>query len=255
VTSGRRLGVRASEATDTELILRAYERWGDACPGELTGDFAFVVADGRAEGFSPRATRSGVKPLHYCLAKRPAALRPHVPDLFSAGAPRILDSGASGRPRPELEGIDLESRSSKGSWATAGTPARRRRRAGRADALVDAEPPASFASENDREYVEAFLTAFREAVSCRLDADTVAMLSGGLDSSAICGVATRLRRPTTVSRGRGSPDARETAHVRAPWLEASGCDPILVFPEDVTALAPLPRSLPRVVCGAVRRGR
>lgn len=39
---------RASgEITDGDLILAAYERWGEHCPGKLLGDFAFAIWDGR----------------------------------------------------------------------------------------------------------------------------------------------------------------------------------------------------------------
>ena len=33
---------RATESGDGELILRAYESWGESCPKKLLGDFAFV---------------------------------------------------------------------------------------------------------------------------------------------------------------------------------------------------------------------
>ncbi|MDQ3661541.1 MAG: asparagine synthetase B, partial [Actinomycetota bacterium] len=35
------------KVSDSELILGAYERWGERCPERLLGDFAFVVWDMR----------------------------------------------------------------------------------------------------------------------------------------------------------------------------------------------------------------
>src|SRR5262245_13715729 len=35
-----------AEIADGEIILSAYERWGEACPEKLLGDFAFAIWDG-----------------------------------------------------------------------------------------------------------------------------------------------------------------------------------------------------------------
>src|SRR5256885_8847596 len=41
-------GHRFRSATDTEVILRAYEQWGDACVEWFNGMWAFALWDGRA---------------------------------------------------------------------------------------------------------------------------------------------------------------------------------------------------------------
>lgn len=49
--------------SDTEVVLAAYERWGEACVERLSGMFSFFVWDeGRGRGFFAR-DRLGVKPL------------------------------------------------------------------------------------------------------------------------------------------------------------------------------------------------
>jgi asparagine synthase (glutamine-hydrolysing) len=60
--------------TDTEVVLAAYERWGDACVDHFLGMFSFIIWDtGKQRAFSAR-DRFGVKPLYYhqradgCLA-------------------------------------------------------------------------------------------------------------------------------------------------------------------------------------------
>lgn len=59
------LGDTFETTSDTEVLLRAYLRWGDACPKKLNGIFAFTVYDpGRRRLFLARDP-IGVKPLFY----------------------------------------------------------------------------------------------------------------------------------------------------------------------------------------------
>jgi asparagine synthase (glutamine-hydrolysing) len=50
---------------DSELVLRAYERWGPALLDHLEGDFAFGVWDQRARKLFCARDRIGNKPFHY----------------------------------------------------------------------------------------------------------------------------------------------------------------------------------------------
>ena len=38
-------GVRLRDRSDAELVLRAYETWGEDCPCHLDGEYAFVIWD------------------------------------------------------------------------------------------------------------------------------------------------------------------------------------------------------------------
>lgn len=51
--------------TDTEVILRAYVQWGEACLSRLVGMFAFALWDQRLGRFFLARDRIGVKPLYY----------------------------------------------------------------------------------------------------------------------------------------------------------------------------------------------
>jgi asparagine synthase (glutamine-hydrolysing) len=51
--------------SDTEVILAAYERWGEACLDHLIGMFAFVLWDQRDQKLLAVRDRFGVKPLFY----------------------------------------------------------------------------------------------------------------------------------------------------------------------------------------------
>jgi len=53
------------ETPDSELILRAYERWGELCPEKLLGDFAFAIWDQQRRTLFCARDHFGVKPLYY----------------------------------------------------------------------------------------------------------------------------------------------------------------------------------------------
>jgi asparagine synthase (glutamine-hydrolysing) len=50
--------------TDTEVLLAAYQRWGEACLDRLLGMFAFAIWDEREQRLFAARDRFGVKPLH-----------------------------------------------------------------------------------------------------------------------------------------------------------------------------------------------
>src|SRR5438045_2935572 len=51
--------------TDAELILRAYEAWGEDCLQHLIGDFAFAIWDGPRRRLFCGRDHFGVKPFYY----------------------------------------------------------------------------------------------------------------------------------------------------------------------------------------------
>jgi asparagine synthase (glutamine-hydrolysing) len=53
------------DATDVELILRAYQTWGENCVEHLLGDFAFAIWDGSKQRLFCARDHLGVKPLFY----------------------------------------------------------------------------------------------------------------------------------------------------------------------------------------------
>lgn len=69
-------GHRFASAADSEVVVHAYEEWGDACVERFNGMFAFVLHDRRAGSRRGRVLlardRYGIKPLYY--AATPARL-------------------------------------------------------------------------------------------------------------------------------------------------------------------------------------
>jgi asparagine synthase (glutamine-hydrolysing) len=58
LTAGSKIG-------DSALILAAYEKWGENCPEKLVGDFAFAIYDRRKRTLFAARDRIGVKPFYY----------------------------------------------------------------------------------------------------------------------------------------------------------------------------------------------
>jgi asparagine synthase (glutamine-hydrolysing) len=58
-------GARLRTRSDAELVLRAFEAWGEDCPTHIDGEYAFLIWDQRRrEAFCAR-DHAGMKPLHY----------------------------------------------------------------------------------------------------------------------------------------------------------------------------------------------
>jgi asparagine synthase (glutamine-hydrolysing) len=54
-------------ASDTEVVLRAYEAWGEACVDRFNGQYAFAVWNGRRSELFLARDRLGIAPLHYAI--------------------------------------------------------------------------------------------------------------------------------------------------------------------------------------------
>lgn len=58
-------GARLRNRSDAELVLRAYEQWGEDCAARIEGEFAFVIADRRQQRIYAARDHQGLRPLFY----------------------------------------------------------------------------------------------------------------------------------------------------------------------------------------------
>ena len=56
---------RFKTRTDTEVILAAYQEWGESCLNRFNGDWAFVIYDNETNEFFCARDRFGIKPFYY----------------------------------------------------------------------------------------------------------------------------------------------------------------------------------------------
>ena len=192
----RQSGHLAGDApTDAEVILAAYRRWGSACAGHLTGDFAFAVWDARERRLTCARDALGVKPLHY------AAVGPWV--CVATEAQQVLQHPAVPRRLDEVAVADYLVNNCDDEERTLFGAVRRLppgcilvadERGVRVERYWSLDDRKRTRYRRDEEYEKHFLHLLRGAVSDRLrtEGSVVGLfMSGGLDSTSIAAMAQR----------------------------------------------------------------
>src|SRR5450759_488270 len=191
--------------TDAELVLRAYECWGEDCPQHIIGDFAFAIWDGRNRKLLCARDLLGVRPFYYHFDGRAFTFSSELrPLLEMPGFERRLNPGMLGEYLCDNV-TSLEETLYQNILRL--PPAHRL--VLQDDALHIAryfqfDPGKSIRYASDDEYAEHFFDVFREVVSCRLrsQAPVALFLSGGLDSCSILGMAGQLVREGAITNGQ-----------------------------------------------------
>ena len=77
--------------SDTEVILAAYQRWGEDCVGRFNGMFAFALWDEDRKRLFCARDRLGVKPFHYARSGTQLLFGSEVKALLAGGHPPAPD--------------------------------------------------------------------------------------------------------------------------------------------------------------------
>lgn len=186
-------GVLPRDDTDAELVLRAWQCWGEECPIRLLGDFVFFVWCTTSRRLFGARDTAGVRHCHYASGNGWFAFATEMRPLFATGLierrlnkdflydyigdqfDRIDDSSSwfDGIQRLPLANAIAVTASGSHKWRYW---------------QVEHQPQQNFASLQDCR--EGFVDVLTQAIECRLRSNgpVGVMLSGGMDSSAITGL-------------------------------------------------------------------
>jgi asparagine synthase (glutamine-hydrolysing) len=183
-------GHRFATRSDTEVILHAYEEYGEDCVQHLRGMFAFAIWDAPQRQIFLARDRLGIKPLYYCWDGRtllfaselkailqhpgvskaidPLALDDYLTYLYIPSPKTIFRGIRKLRPAHTLT-VSLDGVQERQYWDVDFTPR---------EGLSEAE------------YAAGLMDKLREAVALHLMSEVPlgAFLSGGVDSSAVVGL-------------------------------------------------------------------
>ncbi len=188
-------GYRFFSHSDTEVLLKAYHRWGDDFVSHLHGMFAFAIVERDSGRVLLGRDRLGIKPLYLTEDAHRIRFASTLPALLAGGgvdtridpvalhhymtfhsvvpAPLTILRGVRKVPPGSLLAIEPDGRRATTTYWTPDFS----RRDDRAD-------------WSERDWEDAVLSALRVAVERRLVADVPVgcLLSGGVDSSLIVGL-------------------------------------------------------------------
>lgn len=179
---------------DTEVIVKAYAEWGEACVERLHGMFAFAIWDNKNHSLFLARDRLGIKPLYYSQTSGQFRFASNTQALLAAGgvdtsidpvalhhqytmhavipAPRTILNGIRKLPPGSSMIVKPDgSTSSKAYWEL------RSRRPAQA--------------KTEQEWIDAIHEKLKQAVEKRkviADVPVGVLLSGGLDSSLLVGL-------------------------------------------------------------------
>jgi asparagine synthase (glutamine-hydrolysing) len=216
--------------SDTEVLLKAYGRWGERCLRELRGMYAFGIWDARRHRLFMARDPMGIKPLYYYADGECFLFSSEVRTLLGTGlVPRRLDHagllnylsfGSVYDPNTLIEGVSCVRPGHYLVWEKGQT-----HEVVYWDLAIDdqcrepAKPPSRVPSEQERRKLTDELGGVLEdAVRLQLVSDVPVgvFLSGGIDSSSLVALLTRSGgRLKTFSLIFKEDDFSEAEHSRA----------------------------------------
>lgn len=191
------LGYTFRSGTDTEVILAAYAHWGAGCCSRFNGMWAFSIYDSLDQKIFFARDRFGVKPLYYIDTGDRFAFGSEIKQLLgllpSIRANReilvewLLTSIEGHTTDTFFDGVKVFPQAHHGTYDL-----RKHRLEITRYYELRIDPSLKCISED--EAIEQFHALFEDSVRIRLRSDVRVgtCLSGGLDSSATSGVASRL---------------------------------------------------------------
>ena len=203
-------GHRYRTRSDTETIVHLYEEIGEGCVQELQGMFAFAIWDRARQRLLLARDRLGIKPLYYALTDRELVFASEIKAILAAGAvapaldtailPEFLATRYVAGPETFFKGVTKLLPGRTLTWS-AQDGVRERRYWSLPSELDDSDTTPAEAARRVRAGLEA-------AVKSHLMSDVPLglFLSGGIDSSALAGLMSRMVRERIRTFSVGLPD-------------------------------------------------
>ena len=206
------LGHRFAGRCDTEVIVHAWEQWGEACVQRFRGMFAFGLWDRNRQTFFLARDRLGIKPLFYALLPDgQLAFGSELKSLLSLPAlPRKLDPravedyfayGYVPEPRTIFGAVHKLNPGHTITWTAASDEVRQK-------AYWDV-PFKLQAAQPQQDIEQELIVRLRESVDVHLVTDVPlgGFLSGGVDSSAVVAMMSQLSTTPVTTCSIGFDDA------------------------------------------------
>jgi asparagine synthase (glutamine-hydrolysing) len=234
--------------TDTEVLLAAYQKWGEDCLDKLIGMFSFLIWDERDGSLFAARDRFGVKPLYYYQDRDGALLvASEIKALHAAGVPARPDPVAWAT----YLALGLYDHSERTFWEDIKSLAPGHRltwQQGRTTVSRWYDLAERVGAEYDRRPLrtvrEEYLALLTESVRLRFRADVPVgiNLSGGLDSCTLLGLVQAVEGAESDVKAftfiTGDPQYDELPWVRQMLSRTMHPSYICrIDPEDVPALA------------------
>jgi asparagine synthase (glutamine-hydrolysing) len=212
--------------SDTETIVHLYEEFGRDCVQHLRGMFAFALWDARHERLFAARDRLGIKPFYYRYTRdaflfgseiKVILAHPDVaPELDRSVLPEYLAFGYLSGAETFFAGIQ---KLLPGHWLEVEGGKLR------VEPYWDLQPSTDDPPHSQAYYVQRYRDLLEEAVSSHLMSDVPlgVFLSGGVDSSAVAALITKIRREPveTFSVGYTEPLYSELLSAARPIPQAA----------------------------------
>jgi asparagine synthase (glutamine-hydrolysing) len=219
-----REGVEFRSHSDTEVVLKAYGRWGERCLVEFRGMFAFAIWDVQRHRLFVARDPMGIKPLYYTQTGSHFLFASEIRTLLgtglvrrkvdSAGLLSFLTFGSVYEPATWIEGIRALPPGCFLTWERG--EVREQSYWDLNHTAASADPAGGGGSR--RELEERVHAVIDESVRMQLVSDVPVgvFLSGGIDSSSLVGILSRSGvRPSTFSIVFREAEFSEAEHSRA----------------------------------------
>jgi asparagine synthase (glutamine-hydrolysing) len=193
-----REGVNFASHSDTEVLLKAYRRWGERCLEEVRGMFAFAIWDAAKQRLFVARDPMGIKPLYYSQAGQYFLFASEVRTLLATGLiPRrlsragiisYLSFGSAYDPITLVDGVWALPPGHCLVWEKGRVQERAYWD------MIGGSGAEDGAQDGDRtRRIERMQATLDEAVRMQMVSDVPvgAFLSGGIDSSALVGILSR----------------------------------------------------------------